>query len=30
MENIQFSILKGELDINMGSVLENVMAQQLT
>lgn len=30
MENIQFSILKGELDINMGSVLENMMAQQLT
>lgn len=29
MENIQFSILKGELDINMGSILENMFAQQL-
>lgn len=30
MENIQFAILKGQLDINMGSILENMMAQQLT
>lgn len=29
MENIQFDILQGNLDINMGSVLENMMAQQL-
>lgn len=29
MENIQFSILKGELGINMGSILENMVAQQL-
>ena len=29
MENIQFDILNGDLSINMGSVLENVMAQQL-
>ena len=29
MENIQFDILRGNLDINLGSVLENVMAQQL-
>ncbi|MDE7198718.1 MAG: ATP-binding protein [Lachnospiraceae bacterium] len=29
MENIQFSILQGELDINMGSILENMIAQQL-
>lgn len=27
MENIQFDLLKGNLDINMGSILENVMAQ---
>lgn len=29
MENIQFAILKGDLSINMGSILENVIAQQL-
>lgn len=29
MENIQFSILNGDLSINMGSILENVVAQQL-
>lgn len=29
MENIQFSILNGDLSVNMGSVLENVMAMQL-
>ena len=29
MENIQFALLNGELGINMGSVLENMMAQQL-
>lgn len=29
MENIQFSILNGDLSINMGSILENVMAMQL-
>ncbi len=29
MENVQFSILNGDLEINMGSILENVMAQQL-
>ena len=29
MENMQFDILNGDLSINMGSVLENVMAQQL-
>ena len=29
MENVQFDILKGNLSINMGSVLENVFAQQL-
>ena len=29
MENIQFSILNGDLEINKGSILENVMAQQL-
>lgn len=29
MENIQFDILNGDLDINLGSILENVMAQQL-
>ena len=30
MENVQFSILQGNLTVNMGSVLENVFAQQLT
>ena len=29
MENIQFSILNGDLSMNLGSVLENVIAQQL-
>ena len=29
MENIQFDLLKGDLDINLGSILENVMAQEL-
>lgn len=29
MENIQFPILNGDLSINLGSVLENVIAQQL-
>lgn len=29
MENVQFAILQGDLSINMGSILENVMAQQL-
>ena len=29
MENIQFDILSGNVEINMGSILENVMAQQL-
>lgn len=29
MENVQFDILQGRLDINLGSILENVFAQQL-
>ena len=29
MENVQFGILNGELQINMGSILENMIAQQL-
>lgn len=29
MENIQFSLLQGEMGINMGSILENVMAQSI-
>lgn len=29
MENIQFDILNGNLEINMGSILENVMAQSI-
>ncbi len=29
MENVQFGILNGDLRINMGSILENMMAQQL-
>ena len=29
MDNIQLDILNGHLEINMGSILENVMAQQL-
>lgn len=29
MENIQFDLLSGNLDVNLGSILENVVAQQL-
>ena len=29
MKNIQFDILMGNVDVNMGSILENVMAQEL-
>lgn len=29
MENIQFDILNGNLDLNLGSILENVIAQQI-
>lgn len=29
MENIQFEILNGNLEVNMGSILENVMAQSV-
>lgn len=29
MENVQFAILNGDLQINMGSILENMIAQQL-
>ncbi|HBN82794.1 MAG TPA: ATPase, partial [Clostridiales bacterium] len=29
MDNIQFSILNGDLSINMGSILENMIATQL-
>lgn len=29
MENVQFSILQGDLEINMGSILEDVIAQQI-
>ena len=29
MENVQFALLNGELQINMGSILENIIAQQL-
>lgn len=29
MENVQFGILNGDLQINMGSILENIIAQQL-
>ena len=29
MENVQFGILNGDLQINMGSILENMIAQQL-
>lgn len=29
MENVQFALLNGELEINMGSILENLVAQQL-
>ena len=30
MDNIQFSILQGDVNVNMGSILENVMAQMFT
>lgn len=29
MENVQFDLLQGRLDINMGSILENIIAQEL-
>lgn len=29
MENVQFSLLNGDVQINMGSILENMIAQQL-
>ena len=29
MENVQLAILQGDLEINMGSILENVIAQQI-
>lgn len=29
MENVQFTLLKGDLDVNLGSILENIVAQQL-
>ena len=29
MENVQFGVLNGDLQINMGSILENMIAQQL-
>ena len=29
MENVQFGILNGDLQVNMGSILENMIAQQL-
>ncbi len=29
MENVQFGLLNGDLQINMGSILENMIAQQL-
>ncbi len=29
MENIQFDILQGNVNVNLGSILENIMAQQL-
>ncbi len=29
MDNIQFDLINGNLDINLGSILENVMAQQI-
>lgn len=29
MENVQFDILQGNLEINMGSILENIMAQMI-
>lgn len=30
MDNIQFSILQGDMSVNMGSILENMMAQMFT
>ena len=30
MGNIQFALLQGELDVNLGSIAENVVAQELT
>lgn len=30
LENVQFEILKGNLDVNLGSIMENVFAQMLT
>ena len=30
LENVQFEILKGNVDVNMGSIMENVFAQILT
>lgn len=30
MNGIQFDVLKGDVSVNMGSILENVMAQQFT
>ncbi len=29
MENIQFELLQGNMDVNMGSILENVFAQSI-
>ena len=29
MENVQFAILNGQIDINMGAIAENVVAQEL-
>ncbi|WP_299447334.1 AAA family ATPase [uncultured Phascolarctobacterium sp.] len=29
MDNIQYSILQGDLEVNLGSILENVMAQSI-
>ena len=29
MENIQFDLLMGNMDVNMGSILENLMAQAI-
>ena len=29
MENVQFDLLGGNLDVNLGSILENIVAQQL-
>ena len=29
MENVQFDLLSGNLDVNLGSILENIVAQQL-